>query len=187
MLVLQHLALAKSGYRGAQMRHEVVLRAGHADRERARQNVVAQNDGVVGLPHGIDRRTSATRIRRVEHIVVDKRRGMYHLDEHRREIRALGTAAAVAVYLLMRRIDRGREHRQYRSYTLAARRKHVHEHLLQQFALGIEIAADELVESCQIGQNGFADRVDSDHRNNCVNLAKITIFRYLPLRNRVFS
>ncbi len=36
-------------------------------------------------------------------------------------------------------------------------------------------------------QNGFADRVDSDHRNNCVNLAKITIFRYLPLRNRVFS
>ena len=37
------------------------------------------------------------------------------------------------------------------------------------------------------GLNGFADRVDSDHRNNCVNLAKITIFRYLPLRNRVFS
>ena len=123
VLALQHLALAERGHRADDVRHQVVLRTLHTERHRASQDVIAQDHSVARLPQGVDRGTSATRISRIDHIVVNKRYGVQHLHHHSGHI---GSLAAVALTLhpatlVGRRGESRSEHNDDGTNALAAR------------------------------------------------------------------
>ena len=160
-LALQHLALAQRRHRTAYMRHQVELAARKADIHVPRKDEVAQYHRLVRLPAGIGRRAAPPRIRLVDHVVVDERRHVDHLHEHRGQMHPPPFGRT-----LHRGVHRRRQHHQQRTYALPARGKRITQHVGKQFPFGRKLTVDEPVERLQFRSHRFADRIECNHKTN---------------------
>lgn len=93
------------------MRHQVELAARKTDIHVPRKDEIAQYHRLVRLPAGIGRRAAPPRIRLVDHVVVDQRRHVDHLHEHRGQMHPPPFGRA-----LHRGVHRRRQHHQQRAY-----------------------------------------------------------------------
>ena len=109
------------------------------------QNVVPDHDRVARLPAGIDRSPAPAHVRFVDHVVVDERGHVDHLDQRGCEQRAQPAAA-----LPRRSVERRRQQHRHRTNPLAPRRERIIEHLGEQRAVRREFLPDELLEGLQI-------------------------------------
>ena len=150
------------------MSHQVELAALEAEIHVFGQNVVPDHDRVARLPAGIDRSPAPAHVRFVDHVVVDERGHVDHLDQRGCEQRAQPAAA-----LPRRSVERRRQQHRHRTNPLAPRRERIIEHLGEQRAVRREFLPDELLEGLQIALDRLADHIECYHnRTLCLRRKK---------------
>ena len=167
LVVLQNLSLAERGDGTANVSHQVELAALEAEVHVFGQDVISDYDRIARLPAGIDRSPAPAHVRFVDHIVVDERGHVDHLDQ-----RGCEQCAQTAAALPRRSVERRRQQHRHRTNPLAPRRERIIEHLGEQRAVRREFLPDELLEGLQITLDRLADHIECYHNRTFVYVEK---------------
>ena len=170
MGTLHQLALAQLTDSADQVRHDVVLTAVHTVSEGSREDIIAHQHRITRLPHSIYRGFAATQVRLVDHVVVDQRCGVQHLDD-----RGCEQGSVRGSRLGITREHTRRKQNEHRAHALAAIRDHVFENRAQGFGFGVEESTHKLLILYQILFNRAANCCNSIHYKR-VFICKYTVF-----------